>query len=641
MASTELRDPYAPSQPVADALSLVTGAIDSAEQFHTAWVDKVEARYRAYRGLAEKRQEKTQGWRSKLTTPYLLQLVEGMIATMLDPKPTWQVEPRPEPGEPVEEILGRQQSSRVASAALGTAMSDDDFHLKQRPFMQQDLIAGMSVAKVVWRYECREKNRLVPLELEITDDFGTVHDRYTSAAEEERMTVLRDGPSMIVRDVRDFFWPESAHTVDHAAWVIDRTWATYDELMAKQKAGLYRNVEKLQSSQGGEAGTQYTDREQMLWSKNRTQGLIEVLEYWTDDRLIVVGGRQEVLADRDNPLKIKRKPFVVCSAMPDAFQMAGISVIESLAQLQEYLWTLQNQRIDALRLLTNVITLIRSDADDIDSFEFYPGAQWIVEDTGQVGQLQIDPTAAQITLEAESQLKGDLQNMLGGLPFAGGADSVMQGAGGSTATGMSIITSVAQKMIQARKQQYAWAWGKVGELFLGMMGQMLREERVISQVGQGGRQQLLVVHPLDLQGEFNVTVDVMDESTVRQERQTESMALMNLALTASQVPGANVALQPFLERVLSSYGIDNPEPFFAPPQQQLPPGGTAGGTPQGAQSLQAAQQPALPGGSQGQTNVAAATAMGQGGANGLAMSPDQFATQQLQAVQQLGMGAQG
>ena len=99
--------------------------------------------------------------------------------------------------------------------------------------------------------------------------------------------------------------------------------------------------------------------------------------------------------------------------MPDAFQMAGISVVECLAQLQEYLWTIQNQRIDALRLLTNVITLIRSDVDDPDAFEFFPGAQWIVEDPGQVGQLQIDPTAAQITLEAESLIKGDLQNMHG------------------------------------------------------------------------------------------------------------------------------------------------------------------------------------------------------------------------------------
>ena len=37
------------------------------------------------------------------------------------------------------------------------------------------------------------------------------------------------------------------------------------------------------------------------------------------------------------------------------------------------------------------------------------------------------------------------------------------------------------------------------------------------------------MHPLHLQGEFNVNVSVMDESTVRQEKLSEAMALVNLA----------------------------------------------------------------------------------------------------------------
>jgi hypothetical protein len=33
--------------------------------------------------------------------------------------------------------------------------------------------------------------------------------------------------------------------------------------------------------------------------------------------------------------------------------------------------------------------------------------------------------------------------------------------------------------------------------------------------------------------------------------------------------------------------------------------------------------------------------MGQGGGGGLSLAPDQFAQQQIQAAQQMGMGAQG
>ena len=42
--------------------------------------------------------------------------------------------------------------------------------------------------------------------------------------EKERELLVRDGPTFIVRDVRDWMWPESAKNVQDAAWIIDRTW---------------------------------------------------------------------------------------------------------------------------------------------------------------------------------------------------------------------------------------------------------------------------------------------------------------------------------------------------------------------------------------------------------------------------------
>jgi len=620
---------------------MVVAQLNSVEPFHINWTKKIERRYKAYRGIAERRNSDTQTWRSTLTTPYILQVLEGMLATLIDAHPKWEVQPKPRPGDQLQDILGRQQSTKIASAVLQWSMDDDDFQLKQRPFMQQDLIAGLTVAKVVWAYERSDQTILVPMEVEVSDDWGSIVDRYTTAEEKTQNVVLKDGPSMIVRDVRDFFWPEGAKGLDDAAWVIDRSWETFDSLKDKEKAGLFANVDNLKEARNAQAQQDLTEREQMLWAQQRNKNLIEVLEYWTDDRVVTVGGRNTVLASRKNPLRIKRKPFVVCSAMPDAFQVPGISVVESLAQIQEYLWTLQNQRLDALRLLTNVITLIRSDVDDPDSFEFYPGAQWIVEDPGQVDQLKIDSTAAQITLEAESLMKGDLQNIMGGLAFAGGTESGLSNAQ-NTATGMSIVTSIAQRIIQARKQHYMWAFAKVGELFLGMLGQMLRQERVIPQAGEGGSTQLLVIHPLQLQGEFDVQINVMDESAVKQEKMSEAMALVNMA--AQLVPlGVPVNMQPFVERVLDANGIQDTQSYFntpPPPQpgQPAPPGMPQGpGTPPSPETIQGQMNPGTPPvGSTGQTSLPLGMGMAGPGANGLAYTPEQFAQQQLQAVQQLG-----
>ena len=625
---------------------MVLAAIDTCEPFHKNWTTTVEKRYRAYRGIAEKKRASTQAWRSNLTTPYILQVIEGMLATLLDAHPKWEVKPKPMPGDQLTDIVGRQQSGDVASAALQWAMDEDAFALKQRPFMQQDLICGLTVGKTLWAYECRDLTRLTPMEVEVSDDWGVIVDKYTSSEEQTHNVCMRDGPSLIVRDVRDFFWPEGAKSVDDAAWVIDRSWETWDTLKDKEKAGYYSNVDDLKEARNDQSTNDLSDREQMLWNQERNKNLIEVLEYWTDERVVTVGGRAVVLASKPNPLRISRKPFVVCSAMPDAFQLPGISVVEALAQIQEYLWTIQNQRLDALRLLTNVITIIRSDVDDPDSFEFFPGAQWIVEDPGQVSQLQIDATAAQITLEAEGLMKGDLQNIMGGLAFAGGTESGLSNAQ-QTATGMSIVTSIAQRIIQARKQNYMWAFAQIGKNFLGMMGQMLREERIITQMGQGGSQQLLAIHPLHLQGEFDVQINVMDESAIKQERMSESMALVNMA--AQLVPlGVPVNMKPFVEDVLKAQGIQDTDSYFTSAPQGPPPGAPAPappqapGTPPGYAALQdqVAQDTAMIG-AQGQTNIPMAASMGGGQlgpGQGLRLSPQQFAQQQVQAAQQLGMG---
>src|SRR4030095_9569854 len=174
---------------------------------------------------------------------------------------------------------------------------------------------------------------------------------------------------------------------------------------------------------------------------------------------------------------------------------------------------LQNQRLDVVRLLANLITIIRSDVDDPEAFPFEPNATWLVEDPGQVDTLQVDPTVANITLQAESLLKGDLQNIMGGLPMAAGADS--QTIDQQTATGVSIITTIAQRILHAREQHYLWASAKLGNHFLLLYQQFLRDPRVIKILGTQGAQAFKTITPLEIQGDFDVSIDVTSDSLMR------------------------------------------------------------------------------------------------------------------------------
>jgi len=471
--------------------------------------------------------------------------------------------------------------------------------------MQQDLIAGITVLKDYW-YSCRrDVVALVPDTIHIQDALGNVVDSiYTHKEQTQKDVLVEDDACCEVRDVRDFFWPAQASSVKSAEYLIDRTWQSFSALKRYEKDGLYKNVDKLKESNSTSLFANISKRERRLRNIDRTQDLVEVLEYWTPERVITVGNRSVLLRDDPNPFWNGRMPFVVCSAMPDAFQIPGISVVEALAQLQQMLWTLQNQRLDVVRLLANLITLIRSDVDDPEAFEWAPNAQWFLEDLSQVDTLKIDPTVASITLQAESLLKGDLQNIMGGLPMNSGVDS--QTVDQQTATGVSIITTIAQRIIQARKQHYLWAYAELGKDFLLLYQQFLRDDRVIPILGMAGAQAYHTVTPLSVQGDYDITIDVTSDSLLRQERRAESNSLLQIALQGAQIStmlGCPLNIKAFWENALDAYDKTDKERYF------LPKGAGAalglGGPPQ--QQSGGGAQPALDGGqTNGTTNAALA-----------------------------------
>ena len=568
--------PYT-TEKVSSALELVVNAVQRCEtDYHDDLVTKIEKRYNAYRGLVEDSVKAADDeWRSEVTTPYVLQTCEGMLATMLEPSPRFNVQPRPRPEETIQEVLDRVHSMDALADTLRYALERDRFATKQRDFMQQDLIAGLSVLKSYWRSEKRTVTKLASHSLVIADQFGQAYDSVTVYNEQtsEEPELIWDDACCEVVDVRDFFWPPEATKPDNAEYLIHRTWESFDSLKRKSKDGFYdyQNVSELKDAQGGTKSTatssDITKREMRLRGIDRTRNLIEVLEYWTPERVITVGARKVVLKDRENPLWNGRIPFTVCSSMPDAFSIPGISVVEALAQLQEMLWTVQNQRLDVVRMLANVITLIRSDVDDPEAFVWAPNEQWFVEDPGQVSTLPIDPTVANITLQTEALLKGDLQNIMGGLPMASGANS--QTIDQQTATGVSIITTIAQRLIQARKQHYLWAYAELGKQFLLLYQQFLREERVVKIVGREGANAYRRITPEQVQGDYDVIIDVTSDSLNRQERRAEAQALVQIAAQVQPIfaqSGAPLNLKAYMEKLLDAYDVLDKERYFLPPQ---------------------------------------------------------------------------
>ena len=204
----------------------------------------------------------------------------------------------------------------------------------------------------------------VPGEDLVFDQYGSTVDLARELTEQQESMVVRDGPTMEVRDVRDFFFPGTAVDLQKAPFLVDRAWVPRESLMRLQEQGVYENVEYLTTT-SPRTGPHQSEREQKLRGIDRTRGLIEVLEFWNEDNIITVANRQVLLRKRPNGMFWHgRYPFVVTSALPDLFQIPGISIIEGLAQAHDMLWTLTNTRLDMLQMQPNIITLIRSEVDN-------------------------------------------------------------------------------------------------------------------------------------------------------------------------------------------------------------------------------------------------------------------------------------
>lgn len=556
-------------------VGLVMKNFGQDESAHHAFCQKVEERYKAYRGVLEIR-SKAAGWTSRQHPPYVHQIVETMIASMIDPQPQWRVRPRPMLADPSEEALLRD-GAQANEWLLNQQAACDRLGEKQVLFAKQCLITGLSVYKTFWNFvEEPGKRKVMDADPVYHPESGLPIGVAPRIADQSYTKVSSDDNTAEVVDVRDFIWHEAAVSLEKAKRVTHRILYSFEELKALERLGIYRNVDKLRETDDTSPDT---GREQDLFEANRAKDMVEVLEQWrrTEDgtiRVTSVGNRNVLLRDKPNPFWHNEFPFVICSAVPDLFRIPGISEVELVQDLQEIAWTLLNQRLDSTALLNNAIVLIREDADDFEQFEWAPGAQWIVQDTEQVSVLPINPAPAELSLKAEELIKQDLQNIPGASPaLLGQIDN-----SATTATEVSLTTSLGQRRLAAKKQQFKYCHARVGEQWMTNNQQFIHDDRLVAVVGRGGEQAFRRVSPLMIQGDYVIELEAMDESLLRQQRTAEAQARFQVVMASAPVFAAmaqqGVPLpnpKAYVDDVLQASGVTDVDRYWlapAQPQQQ-------------------------------------------------------------------------
>ena len=487
-------------------------------------------------------------WQSNIWVPYSFSTIETLAPRMLANRPQIDVMPR----EAADEQYADIQSKLIDFE--WEAMNADDI---MEGAVKSQLMYGTAIVKVYWK---TDKAQVVKKEQvdETFPELGTV--------EEEVEENIFDGPEIELVDLYDFFWDPRAIDMESARWVAHRTYQTFDHLEQLQKEGVYKNVALLKdatlvsgddekASRRGTLGVAMPDE---LASKNEGKNVIELIEYWEDEKVITVANRGIVIRDEANPYRHGKKPFVriVDQSVPHEF--LGIGELEPIETLQYELNDRRNQRMDNITLVLNRMWKVKNGAN-VDEDELVSDAGGVVHTDNMDGieALQM-PDVTSSSYNEETLIKGDIQQTTGVSDFTRGVGS--ESLGNDTATGISLIQEAGNARFKLKIRNLEAGIEEIGRMMVSLNEQFLTEEKSIRVLGDEGIE-WTTIKPDDMRGNFDVMVQ--SGSTLPSNEAVERKQTMEMFQIFAGDP--EVDQRELKRMVLDTFGIKNIDKLLTPP----------------------------------------------------------------------------
>ena len=595
-----------------EALDRALDLFEESIDFHANWIKGVDRRSDAYHAIKDTRKDPSySGWRNAHFAPYVMHIVDSTLASMVEDKLRYKIRARPSLEDLHDPTYWErvEKGVRAHQALFDWQNRQTKFTRIQRPFLLQNSIAQMTVAKTVWAERVERRRRVVAEESMLEDDAGNpiidqmtgLPKTYVDLKTVTKATTVYDGPESEVVDVHDFFWDKGATSMRNARWVAQRSWMTKEDLEREfSDDGMYGEghggwshrkvlqVLALSANDEGDmddSGNRWSQKGEAVHDWKR----LEVIELWDfrTKMVTVFCSRRALLAHKAFPFHHERSPFTVCTTQPDLFSFTGISQVEKVMALQDLLHKIQNQSVDNLELINNAIVIFNPALENASSLPFYPGASWAVEDPELVQMWAPNPIPAEISLNREGILKGDMQNVASTFPFSSGAES--QTVDQKTATGASIVSQLAQRSIDMAKQPVYDAWEDIGQQRTVMNGQLIREDIMVDVLGLKGEVQYEEIEAAILAGDYDYIQEPMPDALAKQQDQAKAVAMLQvfqqLAPILLPLAQAKVAkminFDAVIEHFLKAHEIEDVNQFFIQeaPAVGLPQSGGGGGAP--------------------------------------------------------------
>ena len=402
-----------------------------------------------------------------------------------------------------------------------------------------------------------------------------------------------DRPKLEIIPLRDYFFDPTASSPATAKYQGRRYLTTIEDLKAFEYVDietgdmkkLYSNLDGIGKGKSTEG--EQTDKEEKEMFLGSTLGndakdkQVEVLEYWTEDRVICVANRTQVIRDDENPYKEAQRmrgeddetgiiPFVVQRNYQDESLFYGKGEIEPIFGLQESLNDLANQRRDAITYALNpMFTLDPTYADQIDTVESLPGAVYPFE-SGALQQIPMGSVGAD-SFNEEAIIKQDIRETTS-------ADATFKGTsqdGSQTATEISAQLAQANQRLALKVSQIEnEGFHDLAKLVESMISIFVTEPEMVKVIGKDSSIDFQEFDPAMLQnGLYEPRVQL--SSTVDAKKDNDAFAMKEMYQIFFGDPEVN---QMQLKRLTmqKAYDLDEDEIdllLTVEQQEQLPPEG--------------------------------------------------------------------
>lgn len=521
---------------------------------------RFDAAYDVWRGnTGLNARQNMNDWQSRMRVKLAMQVIDTAMVNLVQGVPKAKVTPRsPQselPAKAMEQILGYY--------------ADLDHLVEQEAIVvQQGLVYGISPGKSCWYY--RE------------DSSGNVTD---------------DRPAFEPWDAYGIWWDPTARTVDTAAYIVLQSWMTKDELEQRRydddaKTGQYKNLDLLYTAGDGVKPPSTAQNRMMTQPQGATAGKFEIWEIWRKTsagmRQTILGNRQILLKDGPGPYTMTSYPVTISNTRPDMFRIEGVSESELIDHLQQAHWTVDNLRMEQLKMTVMRGMTVRQTVPDLASLIFRPNYQWVVTDHDDV-QFQDPPPLPPEAYKETENILSLMQLVTGITPYVGGASSNASGVDQNTATGVSLMTESASRLLQFKAGIiHQRTWQRTFEHWGALTKQFLKRAQSVRIEGPGGEIDWVGVGPEDINGDFDIRIQAGDESASRAQERSDAVALWNACLQG--VLAGIIDPKLLVEKLGTAFGIQNPQALLKPPMPQpqaapngppqLPPGpGVPGGPP--------------------------------------------------------------